>query len=208
MRTFTRIALLGLTVPMLAALPSTAAFAAPTNAPYSFPGTADCGPDGTFDFVVNTGPGTPPSRAPVMAGLRCSSPPASTRRSPRPSALRPSRFRSTRRQVRSAVKSRPPRSRALRSPAPRRAGWSGQADQRRDSGQHPHIGRSVRCRPSCDRQAPRPVAHQLADMCRGSVVGSHADGWVLERPSGRWRCGQPRSEHGAISGMRSPVTAP
>jgi hypothetical protein len=55
MRTFTRIALLGLTVPMLAALPSTAAFAAPTNAPYSFPGTADCGPDGTFDFVVNTG---------------------------------------------------------------------------------------------------------------------------------------------------------
>ena len=55
MRTFTRIALLGLTVPMLAALPSTAAFAAPTNAPYSFSGTADCGADGTFDFVVNSG---------------------------------------------------------------------------------------------------------------------------------------------------------
>src|SRR5215470_17114859 len=32
---------------------------------------------------------------------------------------------------------------------------------------HPLIGRSVRCRPSCDRQASRPVAHQLADM-RGS----------------------------------------
>ena len=49
MRTFTRIALLGVTVPMLAALPATTAVAAPTNAPYSFPGTADCGPDGTFD---------------------------------------------------------------------------------------------------------------------------------------------------------------
>ena len=55
MRTFTRIALLGLTVPMLAALPTPTAVAAPTNAPYSFPGTADCGPDGTFDFVLNTG---------------------------------------------------------------------------------------------------------------------------------------------------------
>jgi hypothetical protein len=55
MRTFTRIALFGLTVPMLAALSATTAVAAPTNAPYSFPGTADCGPDGTFDFVLNTG---------------------------------------------------------------------------------------------------------------------------------------------------------
>jgi hypothetical protein len=34
----------------------------------------------------------------------------------------------------------------------------------------------VRCRPSCDRQASRPVAHQLADDCRGSVGGSHATG--------------------------------
>jgi hypothetical protein len=31
------------------------------------------------------------------------------------------------------------------------------------------FGRSVRCRPSCDRQASRPVARQLADMCRGSA---------------------------------------
>jgi hypothetical protein len=40
---------------MLAALPVTAAFAAPTNAPDMLSGTADCGPDGTFTFVVNTG---------------------------------------------------------------------------------------------------------------------------------------------------------
>jgi len=26
---------------------------------------------------------------------------------------------------------------------------------------------------SCDRQASRPVARQLADMCRGSAGGSH-----------------------------------
>ena len=32
-----------------------AAFAAPNNAPNRLVGTADCGPDGTFDFVVNTG---------------------------------------------------------------------------------------------------------------------------------------------------------
>ena len=35
--------------------PSSAAFAAPTNAPSRLVGTADCGPDGTFDFVVNSG---------------------------------------------------------------------------------------------------------------------------------------------------------
>ncbi len=35
---------------------------------------------------------------------------------------------------------------------------------------------TVRCHPSCDRQASRPVTHQLADMCRGSIVGSHAAG--------------------------------
>jgi hypothetical protein len=29
--------------------------------------------------------------------------------------------------------------------------------------------KSVRCRPPCDRQASRPVAPQLADMCRGSI---------------------------------------
>src|SRR6266851_1595102 len=40
-------------------------------------------------------------------------------------------------------------------------------------GQRTTFGRSVRCRPSCDRQASRPVAHQLADMRRTSVVGSH-----------------------------------
>jgi hypothetical protein len=50
-----RIALVSVAAAMLAALPSSAAFAAPTNAPYSFPGTADCGPDGTFDFLVNSG---------------------------------------------------------------------------------------------------------------------------------------------------------
>jgi len=35
--------------------PAAAAFAAPTNAPSRLVGTADCGPDGTFDFVVNSG---------------------------------------------------------------------------------------------------------------------------------------------------------
>ena len=50
-----RVALVSVAVPMLAALPVTAAFAAPTNAPDMLSGTADCGPDGTFTFVVNTG---------------------------------------------------------------------------------------------------------------------------------------------------------
>ena len=50
-----RTALVGVAGATLAALPATTAVAAPTNAPYSFAGTADCGPDGTFDFVVNTG---------------------------------------------------------------------------------------------------------------------------------------------------------
>ena len=50
-----RVALVSVAAAMLAALPATTAGAAPTNAPYSFPGTADCGPDGTFTFVVNTG---------------------------------------------------------------------------------------------------------------------------------------------------------
>jgi hypothetical protein len=34
---------------------ASAASSAPTNAPSSLVGTADCGPDGTFDFVVNSG---------------------------------------------------------------------------------------------------------------------------------------------------------
>ena len=46
-----------------------------------------------------------------------------------------------------------------------------------------HIGISVRCRPSCDRQASRPVAHQLADMRRGSVVGSQEGSLFLVLPS-------------------------
>ena len=40
---------------LLILAPSSAAFAAPTNAPNRLVGTADCGPDGTFDFVVNSG---------------------------------------------------------------------------------------------------------------------------------------------------------
>jgi hypothetical protein len=40
---------------MLTALSATAAVAAPTNVPNVLVGTADCGPDGTFDFVVNSG---------------------------------------------------------------------------------------------------------------------------------------------------------
>jgi hypothetical protein len=35
--------------------PASAAFSAPNNAPNRLVGTADCGPDGTFDFVVNSG---------------------------------------------------------------------------------------------------------------------------------------------------------
>ena len=50
-----RVALVSVAAAMLAALPATTAVAAPTNAPYSFPGTADCGPDGMFTFVVNSG---------------------------------------------------------------------------------------------------------------------------------------------------------
>ena len=48
-------------------------------------------------------------------------------------------------------------------------------------GKRTTFGRSVRCRPSCDRQASRPVAHQLADMCRGSVVGSQGRGACVLR---------------------------
>ena len=55
MHTSLRVALVSVAVPVLAALPASAALAAPTNAPYSFVVTADCGADGTFDFVVNSG---------------------------------------------------------------------------------------------------------------------------------------------------------
>jgi len=40
---------------VLVLAPASAAFSAPSNAPNRLVGTADCGPDGTFDFVVNTG---------------------------------------------------------------------------------------------------------------------------------------------------------
>ena len=50
-----RVALISVAAAMLAALPATTAVAAPTNAPSMLSGTADCGPDGTFTFVVNTG---------------------------------------------------------------------------------------------------------------------------------------------------------
>ena len=50
-----RVALVSAAAAMLAALPATTAFAAPTNAPTAFTGTADCGADGTFTFVVNSG---------------------------------------------------------------------------------------------------------------------------------------------------------
>jgi hypothetical protein len=36
-------------------LPATSAYAAPTNAPNGLVGTADCGSDGTFSFVANSG---------------------------------------------------------------------------------------------------------------------------------------------------------
>jgi hypothetical protein len=50
-----RVALVGVAAAMLAALPATTAVAAPTNAPSVVSGTAACGSDGTFTFVVNTG---------------------------------------------------------------------------------------------------------------------------------------------------------
>jgi hypothetical protein len=47
------VATVGSAVLLLA--PASAAFSAPSNAPNRLVGTADCGPDGTFDFVVNSG---------------------------------------------------------------------------------------------------------------------------------------------------------
>ena len=55
MHTSLRIALVSVAAAMLATLPATTALAAPTNAPNALNGTADCGADGTFTFVVNTG---------------------------------------------------------------------------------------------------------------------------------------------------------
>jgi hypothetical protein len=50
-RSITLLALTGATLGVL----GTPAFAAPSNAPTAGTGTGDCGPDGTFSFVVNTG---------------------------------------------------------------------------------------------------------------------------------------------------------
>ena len=55
MRRSTRIAVLAVGSAALVVAPATAAFSAPNNAPSRLVGTADCGPDGTFDFVVNSG---------------------------------------------------------------------------------------------------------------------------------------------------------
>jgi hypothetical protein len=50
-----RVALVSVAVAMLAAVAAATAVAAPTKAPNMLSGTADCGSDGTFTFVVNTG---------------------------------------------------------------------------------------------------------------------------------------------------------
>jgi hypothetical protein len=62
-----RIALVSVTFPMLAALSATAALAAPTHAPNVLAGTADCGADGRFDFVVNTGQSEADTWSPAFA---------------------------------------------------------------------------------------------------------------------------------------------
>ena len=54
MQTSHRLALISIAVPMLT-LSAATAIAAPTNAPTALNGTADCGSDGTFTFVVNSG---------------------------------------------------------------------------------------------------------------------------------------------------------
>jgi hypothetical protein len=50
-----RVAVVSVAAAMLASLPATTAVAAPTDAPNMLSGTADCGSDGMFTFVVNTG---------------------------------------------------------------------------------------------------------------------------------------------------------
>ena len=57
MRTIVRTTLVTTVAAAAAAvlLPAASAAAAPTNAPNRLVGTADCGSDGTFSFVVNSG---------------------------------------------------------------------------------------------------------------------------------------------------------
>ncbi len=55
MRRTLRVAVVTVGSAVLVLAPASAAFSAPSNAPNRLVGTADCGPDGTFDFVVNTG---------------------------------------------------------------------------------------------------------------------------------------------------------
>jgi hypothetical protein len=55
MRSSIRIAVVSVCVALVSAVSATAAVAAPTNVAEALFGTADCGPDGTFDFVVNSG---------------------------------------------------------------------------------------------------------------------------------------------------------
>ena len=57
MRTIVRTTLVATVAAVAAAvlLPAVSAAGAPTNAPSRLEGTADCGSDGTFSFVVNSG---------------------------------------------------------------------------------------------------------------------------------------------------------
>ena len=55
MRRTVRVAVVTVGSAALVLAPASAAFSAPSNAPNRLVGTADCGPDGTFGFVVNSG---------------------------------------------------------------------------------------------------------------------------------------------------------
>jgi hypothetical protein len=55
MRRTLRVAVVTVGCAVLVLAPASAAFSAPNNAPNRLVGTADCGTDGTFDFVVNSG---------------------------------------------------------------------------------------------------------------------------------------------------------
>ena len=55
MRRAVRVVLVTAASAALMLTPASPAFSAPNNAPTRLVGTADCGPDGTFDFVVNSG---------------------------------------------------------------------------------------------------------------------------------------------------------
>ena len=61
-----RVALVGVAAALLAAVPAATAVAAPTNPPSVLSGTADCGSDGTFTFVVNTGRSTATTWSPAF----------------------------------------------------------------------------------------------------------------------------------------------